>query len=390
MPPKTEDFDAILKEVGRKFDVQVGSLSTVVTPTEALTTGNLAIDYLTGVGGLPVGRVTELYGQPSSGKTTTALQAAAELQRRLIATGSDEKILYFDFEHALDDEYAGSLGLDVEHPSFLLAQPYWLEQGAEAARKIIASGKVRLCVWDSVAEMTPKSTLDAEFDRRTGAMERARQIKELLARMTPLIYENRCAMVFLNHLMESLEMGGRPGMPAPETTPGGKSLKFYASLRMSYKQFKQIKAARHDALTGEVTNQVTAVDTKVKVTKNKLGNPFREATVRVRFGKGFDNTWSALQVLTAYKHIVVGSAGYHYFDSKKATVDLSHDKMARSGTGRPTIQGEANVLRFADEHPDWRAHLIKSAIAVVEAAGDQELPEGEPVDVWGDQPNMLT
>ena len=392
MPPKADaqDFDAILKEVGKKFDVQVGSLSTVVTPTEALTTGNLAIDYLTGVGGLPVGRVTELYGQPSSGKTTTALQAAAELQRRLIATGSDEKILYFDFEHALDDEYAGSLGLDVEHPSFLLAQPYWLEQGAEAARRIIASGKVRLCVWDSVAEMTPKSTLDAEFDRRTGAMERARQIKELLARMTPLIHENRCAMVFLNHLMESLEMGGRPGMPPPETTPGGKSLKFYASLRMSYKQVRQIKAAHHDALTGEVTNQVTAVDTKVKVTKNKLGNPFREATVRVRFGKGFDNTWSALQVLTAYKHIVVGSAGYHYFDSKKATVDLSHPDMTRSGTGRPQIQGEATVLRFGDEHPEWREHLITSAIAVVEKAGDQELPDAEPADAWGDAPNILT
>ncbi len=384
MPRKADDFDAILAEVGKKFEVQVGSLSTVVTPTEALTTGNLAIDYLTGVGGLPIGRVTELYGQPSSGKTTTGLQAAAELQRRLIAAGSDERILYFDYEHALDDEYAGSLGLDVEHPTFLLAQPYWLEQGAEAARRIIATGKVRLCIWDSVAEMTPKSTLDADFDRRTGAMERARQIKELLARMTPLIHENRCAMVFLNHLMEGMEMGGsRPGMPPPETTPGGKSLKFYASLRMSYKQQKQIKRAVRDALTGEVTNQTVAVDTAVKVTKNKLGNPFRQATVRVRFGKGFDNTWSALQVLTAYRHIVTSGAWW-YFDSKRAGVDLSHPDMTRSGTGRPQIQGEAGVLAFADEHPDWREQLVKAAVQVIADAGDTEIPEAEPADPFGE------
>jgi recombination protein RecA len=380
----------IIAEVAKKFEVKVGSLSTVVSPVEALTTGNLAIDYLTGVGGLPIGRVTECYGQPSSGKTTTALQAAAELQKRIIDAGSDERILYMDFEHALDEDYAGGLGLDVEHPTFLLAQPYWLEQGAEAARKIIESGKVRLSIWDSVAEMTPKSVLDSDFDRRTGAMERARQIKELLFRLTPLINHKRCAAVFLNHAVEAVDMGGgRPGMPPPETTPGGKALKFYASLRMSYRQIKQVKGKQLDALTGEITDQVIAVDTKVKVTKNKLANPFREAVVRVRFGRGFDNVWSALQVLTAYKKVTIGTGGYYFFDEKKVP-ELVHTNMATSSsTGRPSIHGEAAVLRFADDHPEWREQIIKIATAVVESAGDSAVPAAEPVDAFADDLNLL-
>lgn len=387
--PKAESLDDILAAVVKKYEVHVGAMSDVVKPTEALTTGNLAIDYLTGVGGLPIGRVTELYGQPASGKTTTALQCAAELQRRIIADGTDERILYLDFEQALDADYATRLGLDVEHPTFLLAQPYWLEQGAEIAGKLIASGKVRLSIWDSVAEMTPKSTLDADFDRRTGAMERARQIKELLARLTPLIQEQRCAVVLLNHLMDNLDIGGRPGMPPSETTPGGKALKYYATLRMSYKQIRQIKTKRFDALTGEETDQVAAVDTRVKVTKNKLANPFREATVRVRFGRGFDNAWSALQVLLAYKHVVLGSAGFHYFDAKFANRDLSHPEMDSSSSGRPTIRGEANVLRFADTHPQWRAALVAEAVGVVEAH-DGDLPGGEPVEPFSADAVELT
>ncbi len=367
-------IDDLITDIGRKHGVRVGGMSTVLEPTEALTTGNLAIDYLTSVGGLPIGRVTELYGHPSSGKTTTALQAAVELQRRIIESKTNEHILYMDFEHALDAEYAGNLGLDVDHPSFRVAQPYWLEQGAEAAQKLIQGADIRLCIWDSVAEMTPKSVLDADFDRRTSAMERARMIKELLARMTPLIHQRRTAMVFLNHLVEGIDMGGgRPGMPPPETTPGGKALKFYSSLRMSYKQIGQKKGKAIDGLTGEVTDQVTAVDTKVKVTKNKLGDPFREAIVRVRFGTGFDNAWSALEVLTAYRKVVIGAGGYRFFDARNVP-QLVHEDMARSSTGRPTIQGEAAVLRFADEHPHWRDALIRTAAELVHAQGDTVLP----------------
>jgi len=370
-------MDTILRDVAKKYDVTVGALSHVVEPTEALTTGNIAIDSITGIGGLPIGRVTELYGEPSSGKSTVALQTAAELQKRIIAGNTGEHILYMDYEHTLDEDYCAGLGLDVEHPSFLLAQPYWLEQGAEAARKIIDVGSVRLSIWDSIAEMTPKSTLDAEFDRRTGAMERARQMKELCARLTPLIHQRRCAAVFLNHMVTGVDMAGaRPGMPPPETTPGGKAVKFYASLRMSFKQMGQIRADRLDPLTGEMTKQIVAVDTKVKVTKNKLANPFREAKVRVRFGQGFDNVWTALEILRAHKHIMLGSAGYHFFDKAP---DLVHSAMTKSATGRPQIHGEPAVLRFADAHPEWREKLIRFAAQVVDEQGDAKTDD-DPFD----------
>jgi recombination protein RecA len=350
-----ETIESILGDLKKKHGIQAGTVSSIVDDIKALSTGNLAIDYITGIGGIPVGRITELYGNPSSGKTTVATQTAAVLQKTIIEDELDEYILYLDFEHAFDEEYAAALGIDVNHKSFVLVQPHWMEQGVEIATKLISTGKVRLVIWDSVAEMTPKDTLEADFNQRTGAMNRARLVKELLQRMTPLVHEKDCAMVFLNHLMEDLNMGGgRPGMPPAETTPGGKALKYYSSLRLSFKQIKQTKVKTVNPLTGELVNQVVAVDTKVKVTKNKVGDPFREAVVRVRFGKGFDNFWSAWEVIKAQKMIVAGGAGYFYFDRND---QLAHPDMERI-KDRPSIQGEPKVMEFADSHPDWRSTCI--------------------------------
>lgn len=371
----------ILKDVSKRFDVKIGSMSDVVDDVVGLSTGNLAIDHITGVGGLPLGRITELYGHPSSGKTTTGLQTAAALQRKILADGSDDRILYLDFEHSMDGDYAASLGLDVEHPSFLLVQPHWLEQGAQVGLQLIGTGKVRLSIWDSVAEMTPKALMEGEFDQRTAAMNRARLMNGLLQRLNSLLHEQNCAGVFLNHLMESVEMGGRPGMPPAETTPGGKGLKFYASLRMSYKQMKNIKGKALDALSGAVIDQVLATHVKVKVTKNKIADPFREAEVRVRFGYGFDDFWSAVQVLTAHKKVVAGAGGFYYFDAKNVP-GLVHDDMARSSTGRPNLRGEPALLAFADERPDWRSRVIGEARDVVAAFGDQAVFAAEETDPW--------
>jgi recombination protein RecA len=322
---------------------------------------------------LPVGRIVELYGQPSSGKTTTALQAAAALQQKVIAEGRDEYILYLDFEHAIDGDYAAGLGLDVYHPTFVIAQPHWLEDGAEIAERLIKTGKFRLSIWDSVAEMTPR---DLEFGVRTNAMERARLMNSLLQRFNSLLHEQNCCAVYLNHLVEAVQMGGaRPGLPPPETTPGGKALKFYASIRIAYKQIKQIKGLARDALSGDMTEVVTAQQVKVKVTKNKVGPPFREAEVRVTFGRGFDNIWSALQVLSAHKQIRRGSAGWHRFDER-----LGHPSMPVV-SGLPSIQGEANVLTFAEEHPDWGQLIVAEAVQAIEkyGAGDAGTFDGENV-----------
>lgn len=378
MPKNDPSVEDLLDDLSKKVHIGFGE------KTEGLTTGNLAIDHLTGIGGLPIGRVTELYGNPGAGKTTTALQTAAELQRRIIAENLDEYILYLDYEHAMDEDYATGLGIDLDHRSFIAAQPHWMEQGVEIATKLINTGKVRLSIWDSVAEMTPRDTLEAEFNQRTGAMNRARLMKELLQRITPLAAEKRCAVVFLNHLMESVEMGGRPGMPPAETTPGGKSLKFYSSLRMSYKQIGQVKAKAVDALSATTTDQVVAVNTKVKITKNKVGKPFGETVIRVRLGRGFDNAWSALQVLLAYKQVRKDGAWYRFEPA------LEHPAMAVPASttkgGRPSIQGEYAVLKFADEHPDWAEALVKAATTIVEAHSDARtaLPETDDMDAFGD------
>lgn len=360
--PKT--VDDLLAEFDKKHDLKIGSPRAIIDKTIGLPTGNLAIDYLTGVGGLPQGRITELYGLPSSGKTTTALQAAVNLQRRIIADDSDERILYLDFEHALDYDYASDLGLDLDHPSLLVSQPHWLEQGAEAALALIDTGKIRMSIWDSVAAMAPKRLIDGGFDQATSAMHRAKLLSGLMQTLASLLHQKQCAGVFINHLMESVEMSGRPGLPPKTTTPGGKALKYYASIRLEYKQGQSIKSKLEDFLTGEETNQLVAQQVYVKCVKNKVGPPMRVAEVRSRFGRGFDNAWSALQVLIAQGLVVQGSAGYHYFDEKKVPA-LVHADMAVSGTGRPNIQGEAAVLEFADTHPGWRSELIGAAEKLV-------------------------
>ncbi len=366
----------VLAELGRKHDLRVGAASEVVAPVSWLTTGNLGIDHICG-GGLPLGRTVELYGQPSSGKTTTALQAAAALQADLIAAGRDEHILYLDYEHAFDADYAAALGLDIEHRSFLLAQPHSMEQGAEAALKLITTGKVRLSIWDSVAAMAPIARLEGEFDQRTAAMNKARLMSGLLLQLTPLLHKHASTAVFINHLMESVEMNAvRPGMPAKVTTPGGKALKFYASIRCEFRQLGLAKAKDTDPLSGEVTNQAVATHIKIKCVKNKVAAPNREAEARVSYGRGFDNPWSALQVLLAHKLVRKDGAWYRFDPG------LEHPAMklpASAGkNGRPSIQGETAVLRFAAEHPDWRAGLIATAAALLADTAAEPAAPGEP------------
>lgn len=366
MPKDPTAIGDVIKDIANKYSLRIGSMSDVVDEVSGLTTGNLAIDYLTGVGGLPLGRIVELYGQPSSGKTTTALQAAAALQRDIITEGRDEFVLYQDFEHALDRDYATALGLDVEHPSFILVQPHWLDDGADIGERIIGTGKVRLSIWDSVAEMVPK---DLEFGVRTNAMERARLMNSLLQRLNSLLHQHNCCAVFLNHLVEAVQMGGsRPGMPPAETSPGGKALKFYASLRLSYKQTRQVKGKVSDALSSDTIDQVVATHVKVKATKNKVGVPMREAEVRVRFGQGFDNFWSAVQVLVAHEAIKTTTTGHNYFIHAPA-----HPEMSHANDGRPFLRGESALLDFADGHPAWRSAVIDEAVKIIEQFGGEVL-----------------
>lgn len=366
---------SVLADIKKKSDLKIGSFDEVVTEVKVITTGNIAINYVTAIGGLPIGRIVELYGLPSSGKTTTAIQAAACLQRKIIQSGEEEYILYLDYEHALDLNYSKALGLDTNHPSFLLVQPAWLEEGAEVALRLIETGQVRMSIWDSVAGMTPKALQDGDFDQRTSAMNRARLLAGLFQRLNASLYDNNSCGVFLNHLMEEVAMtGARPGMPPKVTTPGGKALKYYASLRLEYRQVKMLKGDVPDRLTGDIVSRPVATHVKVKAVKNKVGTPFREAEVRVRYGSGFDNFWSSLQVLISYGK-VKNTSGYYYFDDP----DLVTDEMDSLGTGRRYIRGENNILDFADAHVIWRSTIITTAARLVDSGVAVPARSADPV-----------
>jgi len=365
---------AALAEVHKKHDLTVGAASQVMEPQRWLSTGNLGIDYAAG-GGIPLGRTTELYGQPSSGKTTSGLQTAAALQQHILATNSDDHILYLDYEHALDEDYCGNLGLDTDHDSFLLARPYSLEQGAESALKLLHTGAIRLILFDSVAVMAPIARLDGEFDQRTAAMNKARLMAGLMLQITPLLHKTKAAGVFINHLTEAIDMSDRPGLPPKITSPGGKALKFYASVRLEYRQIGNTKTKTVDPLSGDIINQVNGTLVKVKCVKNKVADPFREAEVRISYGRGFDNTWSALQVLLAHGPVKKTGAWY------KFTADAAHPDIPASG-----LQGESAVLDFALTHRDWAGALTGLAADLVAIHGAAGLETGDRTPVADDDP----
>lgn len=366
----TKSIDDIVKEYEKKHDLKIGIPDAV----EGLSTDNLAIDWMTGVGGLPKGRITELYGYESSGKTTTALQAAARLQHDILQRDSDEQIFYLDFEHALDVDYATSLGLDLGHRSFIPIQPNNLEQGASFALDLIETGKVPLIVFDSVAAMSPKRLKEGEFDQATIQMHRAKLISALCASMVDTLWATKTTAVFINHRMESIEMTGRPGLPPKTTTPGGRGLKYYASLRLEFDIVGAVKAKMEDFLTHQETNQAIANKVWVKNVKNKVGTPGRVVELRSRYGKGFDNAWSALVVLEARKLVTRSGAWYTFKQAKTPALT--------NGGERLQFHGEADVLDHADQNPDWRQQLITEAVTALRTPHGGQLQSlvAEPVE----------
>lgn len=367
--PVSKSVDDVLADFEKKNDLKIGTPDRV----EGLSTGNLAIDWMTGVGGLPKGRITELYGYESSGKTSCALHAAVQLQQDILERGSDERIVYLDFEHALDVDYATSLGLDLGHRSFVPIQPSCLEQGANIALDLIETGKVPLIVFDSVAAMSPRRLKEGEFDQATIQMHRAKLISALCASMVDTIWATKTTAVFVNHRMEAIEMTGRPGMPPRTTTPGGRGLKYYSSLRLEFDIVGTIRNQAEDFLTHRETSQAVANKVWVKNVKNKVGIPGRVVELRSRYGKGFDNAWSALVVLEARKLISRAGAYYNFWGDRTPLLTGEANKFQ--------LNGEANVLRYADEHPVWRDHLIQAAVKALSTPDGGQLQSLVPETV---------
>ena len=384
---KTDLLAELLATAEKKYNIVAGPMNQIADKVTFISTGNLAIDYMLG-GGIPLGRSVELSGFPSSGKTTTALQAAVSLQKIILRGGDpdldirpDHRILYMDYEQAMDKDYAKALGLDTDDPSFIYSAPDSLEDGADFILAALDTGYVKFVIVDSVPAMIPNAVADNDVSKSLPAAA-AKSLAVFGKKLNPLLAHNNASVVFINHLMEKIEMGGgrRPGMPPATTTPGGMALKYFASVRVEYKQMKQHKGAIYDKLSGAEVEAVTSTDVRVKSVKNKVAPPFREAIVRVRFGKGFDNFWTAMNILISNK-LVMYQTGHYYFhkvDEKGLAPEWM--KRAATGTQRPYIKGDKALIKSADKYPEWEQGLVDLAREVLESDEYGDPTEGIVVD----------
>jgi recombination protein RecA len=288
----------------------------IVRNVKVISTGCLTLDYALGTGGIPRGRITEIYGPESSGKTTVCLHVVAEAQKAGLTCA------FIDAEQALDPVYAQNLGVDVKN--LIISQPDSGEQALDIAHKLVESGCVDLIVVDSVAALTPKAEIDGDIgDSHIGLQ--ARLMSQALRKITPLINKTDTALVFINQLRDKIGMM-MPGQ-SPETTPGGKALKFYASVRLDVRRIGSVKQG----------DEFIANKTKVKVVKNKLAPPFKIAEFEITFGKGISNEGCILDLALAGD--IVQKAG-SWFSYKGERIAQGKEAVKAWMESNPAIKDE--------------------------------------------------
>lgn len=288
---------------------------------EIIPSGSLALDIALGTGGLPKGRIVEIYGPESSGKTTVALHAIAEVQR------AGGQAAFIDAEHALDPQYASKLGVNIDE--LLLSQPDTGEQGLEIAEALVRSGAVDIVVIDSVAALVPKAEIEGEMgDSHVGLQ--ARLMSQALRKLSGAISKSKTIAIFINQLREKVGvMFGNP-----ETTPGGRALKFYSTVRLDVRRIESIKSG----------NDMIGNRTRIKVVKNKVAPPFKQAEVDIMYGEGISREGSIIDIGTELDIVNKSGAWYSY-------------------EGERLGQGRENAKQFMKEHKDI-ADIIEQKIRV--------------------------
>jgi recombination protein RecA len=331
----------IEKQFGKGSVMRMGD-GTSIRDIEAISTGSIGLDVALGIGGLPKGRVVEIYGPESSGKTTLTLQVIAEAQK----VGGTAA--FIDAEHALDPNYAGKLGVNVDE--LLVSQPDTGEQALEITDMLVRSGAVDIIVIDSVAALTPKAEIEGEMgDSHMGLQ--ARLMSQALRKLTGNIKRSNVMVIFINQIR--MKIGVMFG--SPETTTGGNALKFYASVRLDIRRIGAIKKG----------DEVVGNQTRVKVVKNKVSPPFKQAEFEILYGEGISRLGELIDL--GVQNDIVNKAGSWY--------SYGDDRIG---------QGKDNAREFLKEHPEMadeiekrvRAILMPPPVAAVpdipEAAGDDE------------------
>ena len=301
----------IEKQFGKGSIMRLGQRNSV-GPIASISTGSISIDYALGIGGLPRGRVTEIFGPESSGKTTLALQVIAEAQK------AGGMAAFVDAEHALDAQYAQKLGVDLEN--LLVSQPDNGEQALEIVEVLIRSNSVDVVVVDSVAALVPKAEIEGEMGEAQMGLQ-ARLMSQALRKLTGVVSKSKTCLIFINQLREKIGvMFGNP-----ETTTGGRALKFYASVRVDIRRIASIKDG----------DQVIGGRTRVKIVKNKVAPPFREAEFDVMYGEGISREGDLLD-LAVEKRIVEKSGAWFAY------------------AGERLGQGRENAKQFLKDNADVR------------------------------------
>ncbi|MFG2059979.1 recombinase RecA [Micromonospora sp. NPDC048871] len=343
-PDREKALDLALAQIDKQFGK--GSVMRLgerpVVQTAIIPTGSIALDVALGVGGLPRGRVIEIYGPESSGKTTVALHAVANAQR------NGGIAAFIDAEHALDPEYARALGVDTD--ALLVSQPDTGEQALEIADMLVRSGALDIIVIDSVAALVPRAEIEGEMgDSHVGLQ--ARLMSQALRKITGVLNNTGTTAIFINQLREKIGVM----FGSPETTTGGRALKFYASVRLDVRRIESLKDG-----TDVVGNR-----TRVKVVKNKVASPFKQAEFDIMYGKGISREGSLIDVGVEQAIIRKSGAWYTY-------------------EGDQLGQGKEKAREFLRENPDVAAEIEKKILEKLgvgvgsgDAAGGPELP---PVD----------